>query len=115
MKSTLLALVLTAFMIPAISHAHGDSAHKQKNHKHFQHMIEKMDQELDLSDEQRSQVETLFKEQHAKHKALRDETRGKLNAILSDDQQTKLETLKAERKARWQEKREAWREHKTSE
>lgn len=110
MKTTLVALILTAFMTPAMSHD------KDHDHEHGkgQHMMERLDKALELSDEQRQQVEAVFAEQHAKHKALRDETKGRLNEILDDEQQARLKQLRAERKARWQEKREQWKAHETS-
>ncbi len=110
MKTTLVALILTAFMAPAMSH---DKVHDHE-YKKGQHMMERLDKELGLSDELRQQVQAVFAEQHARHKALRAETKGRLNEILDAEQQTRLEQLRAERRARWQEKREQWKAQKTS-
>lgn len=110
MKTVLLSLLLTAFLIPGISYA-GSGGH----HDHHKRMIEHMDKELELSDEQRSQVEAVFDEQRNKFQALRDETRTKLDAILDDEQMAKMEQMKAERKARWQKKREEWKKTKSAE
>lgn len=118
MKPTLLALLLTAFLTPSLSYAHSDEAHKRCDHKaggHYSRMIDRLDSKLDLSDEQRSEVEAVFKEQHSKHKALRAEAHDKLKGILNAEQQEKLEQLKAERKARWEEKRAEWNKQKAAE
>ena len=99
MKTTLLGLALGICLTPVAIQAspkHGDH--------HHQHMLERMDKELDLTDEQRKEVKDLFQSHHAKFKALREETHARLENILDDEQQLKLETIKAERKARWQKK-----------
>ncbi|MEX2516743.1 MAG: hypothetical protein WD572_07535 [Gammaproteobacteria bacterium] len=79
---------------------------------HHGKMVDKMAEKLDLSAEQKVQVEAVFKEQHAQHQALRAETESKLNAILNAEQQTKMAEMKAERKAKWQAKREEWKSRK---
>lgn len=107
-KTTLAALLLTFFMAPAMGHEHGGS-HKA------QRMIEHMDEQLELSDDQRSQIEAVFKEQHEKHKALRSESKSKMAGILNADQQARFEQMKAERKAKWQQKRENCKSDKTAE
>ena len=107
MKTTLVALTLTALLVPGISMANpGD---------HHERMLEHMDKELSLTDEQRDQVEQVFEEQREKFKALRDETHTRLGAILNDEQRAKMEQMHAERKARWAQKRQEWHKSKSAE
>ena len=96
MKTTLLALVLSAFLVPGVSYANPGTHHER--------MIEHMDQALNLTDKQRNQVETVFDEQRAKFQALRAETETRLDDILNDEQKAKMKQMKAERKVRWEKK-----------
>jgi len=109
MKITLLGLALGICFIPVAIQA----SPKHEDH-HHQHMLERMDKELELTDEQRNQVKALFESQHAKFKMLREETHARLENILDDEQEAKLKAIKAERKARWQKKLEAHPRDKTA-
>jgi len=107
MKKTVLAVLMSAVLFPAITYA--------ERGMHHERMVERMAEELDLSEEQRMQVEAVFKEQKPKFEALREETRSRIEAILNEEQRTKMERLKAERKARWEEKRRQWQKTRSEE
>jgi protein CpxP len=100
MKKTLIAAAASAVILPVvILAAPGHWA------KHGDHMIERMSEKLELTAEQKSQVEALFKEQHEKRKALHEETHARLTEILTNEQEAKLGQMREDRKQRWLEKR----------
>lgn len=108
MKTTLVALLLTVFLVPALSHAHGS------DHKHGTHMLDRMSRELNLTDEQHEQVKTVMRNKRDRQRELREETRAQLNDILDAGQQQKMEAMKAERKAKWQNRRSEWKAGKSA-
>lgn len=100
MNKTLLALVMAALLVPATSvAAHGERGGHGKHG-------DRIATELQLTDEQREQFQSIMKEQRQKHQVVHQETQSRLNAILDDEQRAKMETMKAERKQRWQERRQ---------
>lgn len=104
MKKTLLTLaIVLTFPLTAAAFPGG---HGPGSEEHQKHRIERLTKELNLTDEQKTQVEAIFKEQHDKFKALREETHAKLGTVLSPEQMTRMEELK---KQRWEH-----RKHKKS-
>jgi periplasmic protein CpxP/Spy len=63
--------------------------------------IEQLTQELNLTEEQKTQLEAIFKEQRAKHKALREEGRARMNEVLNDEQMAKMKEIRQRRHERW--------------
>lgn len=63
-----------------------------------------MTKELNLTEEQKPQVEALFKEQHEKIRAIREETRSRLEGILTPEQMAKFDEMKQKRKEKYKEK-----------
>ncbi|QPK64155.1 hypothetical protein IVG45_04055 [Methylomonas sp. LL1] len=90
-----LALPLTVAAFP------GD---KGGNHfeTHRGERVERLVKELDLSAEQKTQLEAVFEEQQAKREAIRQETHQRMQAILSPEQMTKFEDLQKNRHQKWQ-------------
>ncbi|MGR9086957.1 MAG: periplasmic heavy metal sensor [Gammaproteobacteria bacterium] len=72
---------------------------------HHGRRMERMTKELNLTDEQKTRVETLFKEQHENYKAIHDETQAKLGEILTPEQMTKMEEVKKQHREKWHQKR----------
>lgn len=101
MYKSILALSLAALLVPAT----GFAAHGERGGYGKQHM-DRMATELQLSDDQRQQLESVMQEQRSKHRVLRQETESRINAILNEEQRAKMETQRAERKQRWQERRQ---------
>lgn len=108
MKMTVIAIIMTAFLLPATSFA----AHHGERGGHGKHM-DRMATELQLTDEQREQLKTVKQEQRSKHQVLRQETKTRIDAILNDEQRARMETLRAERKQRWMERREQHKDRKS--
>lgn len=108
MKTTLLTMALALLATPVLAHEdYGD-------HNWSEHVIQRLDEQLDLSDEQHSQVEALVKEQFEKRQALRTESDNRMKEILNDEQKAKFEHMKAERKTRWQKMHEQWKAQNTA-
>lgn len=83
--------------------------------------LEKMAQQLDLNDEQKSQVAQIMKAQGAKrkammeaHKAQRDamqaDMRSQLSGVLTPEQMQKFDNMREERDELREEKMEKWKE-----
>jgi Spy/CpxP family protein refolding chaperone len=66
--------------------------------------MERLSKELSLTEEQKTKVGVVFKEQGEKYKAIHDETRTQLKTILTPEQFTKLEEMKQRRHDKWREK-----------
>ena len=66
---------------------------------------ERLSQELNLTPEQKTKVDALFKAQHEKFKAIHEETQAKLKTILTPEQMTKMEELKKQRREKWRERK----------
>ena len=81
-------------------------------HKGGEHMVERLEKKLELSEAQSTQLKAIFQEQGEKMKALHEETQSKMNQVLTPAQQEKLAEMKEERKARWEERKENWKENK---
>jgi periplasmic protein CpxP/Spy len=104
MNKTLLtlAIVLTfPLTVAAFPGGHGPDSEE-----HQARRIERLTRELKLTDEQKTKVEAIFKEQHYKFKVIHEETQTKFGTVLSPEQMTKLDDLK---KQRWEH-----RKHKKS-
>ncbi|MGB2059882.1 MAG: Spy/CpxP family protein refolding chaperone [Alcanivorax sp.] len=81
-------------------------------HKGGEHMVERLEKKLELSEAQSTQLKAIFQEQGEKMKALHEETQSKINQVLTPAQQEKLAEMKEQRKARWEERKENWKENK---
>jgi protein CpxP len=99
MNKTLLTLVCAMTFPLAAAAFPGGSGPGPEDHQ--KHRLERLTQELKLTNEQKSKVEAIFKEEHEKFKALHEETHGKLGTVLTPEQMTKLEDLKKQRREHW--------------
>ncbi|MGR9105797.1 MAG: Spy/CpxP family protein refolding chaperone [Gammaproteobacteria bacterium] len=72
--------------------------------------IERLTKELQLSDEQKTQLQAIFKEQRAKHKALREEGKARMKEILNAEQLSKLDEMRERRHERWKQRRHCFEE-----
>jgi Spy/CpxP family protein refolding chaperone len=90
MNKKLISIVL-ALSIPLTAIA-GQGPQSDFERPHGQ-KIERLTRELGLGADQKTKVESLFKEQKEKYKALHEETRGQLQKILTPEQMTKLDEI----------------------
>ena len=82
---------------------------------HHANRVERLTKNLDLTTEQKTKVEAIFKEQEEKLKIIHEETHKRLQEVLTKDQITKLDELKKQRHETWQKKREALKDQKAPE
>jgi protein CpxP len=77
--------------------------------------VECLTKNLDLTAEQKTKVEALFKEQEGKFKIIHEETRKRLQEVLTKEQLTKFDEMKKQRHDKWQKKHEALTDQKAPE
>lgn len=58
------------------------------------HKLEHLSKELQLSAEQKTKLETIFKEQHEKFRAIHEESHNRIKEVLNPEQITKWEQMK---------------------
>jgi protein CpxP len=92
-----LALPLTVAAFP------GDQADFEGRHAN---RVERLTKELNLTPEQKTKVEAIFKEQHEKFKTIHEETRKRLEEVLSKEQMAKMDDMKKQRRQEWKNKLE---------
>lgn len=105
MKRKVITLALIA-IIPLTVFAFPGEGRFQQNHEK---RIEKLATKLNLSDSQKTQVKEIFQTQHEKIKAIREETRSRLQVILTPEQMEEMDKMKERRHEKWQQKRQEWR------
>jgi protein CpxP len=82
---------------------------------HHANKVERLTKNLDLTAEQKTKVEALFKEQEGKFKIIHEETRKRLQEVLTKEQMTKFDELKKQRHDKWQNKHETLTDQKAPE
>ena len=98
-----LALPLTVAAFP------GNGGGGGRFEGHRADRVERLAKKLDLNDEQKAQLEVIFKEQREKFDAIHRETRARMQEVLSTEQMTKLDELKKRRHEKWQKRHEEWK------
>ena len=82
---------------------------------HRANRVERLTKNLDLTPEQKTKVEALFKEQDEKFKIIHEETQKRLQEVLTKEQMTKMDEMKKQRHEKWQKKHEALKDQVTPE
>jgi len=82
---------------------------------HHANRVEHLTKRLDLTPEQKTKVEALFKAQDEKLKIIHEETQAGLQQILTKEQVTKLDELKKQRHDKWQNKHDTSTDQKAPE
>ena len=104
-----LAVFVIALSIPLIALAVPGEKGEGGGWRHGPNM-ERLTKELNLSDEQKTRLEAIFKEQRAKHKALREEGHALMKEVLNEDQMNKLDEMHKRRHERWKERKHCVKE-----
>ena len=113
MNKKLIGIVL-AFAFPLAAAANpGES--KCDREQYRAKKIERLDKELSLTDDQKSKIDALFKQNGEKFKAIREETQSQLKTILTPEQHSKLQELKQRRQEQWREKHQKKMQEKKTE
>lgn len=109
MNTKMLGIVF-ALVLPlsAVAYASEKGDHQQYRAK----KMERLEKELSLTEDQKTQMEALFKQQKQKFKAIREETQSELQTILTPEQFSKLEEMKQRRYEKWREKHQARKQEK---
>ena len=74
---------------------------------HHANRVEHLAKNLDLTPEQKTKVEAIFKEQEEKFKLIHEETHKRLQEVLTKEQITKMDDLKKQRHEKWKNKLES--------
>jgi Spy/CpxP family protein refolding chaperone len=61
-----------------------------------EHILEHLSKKLSLTADQKAKLETIFKEEHEKFKALHEESHNRIKEVLTPEQITKWEAMKKE-------------------
>ena len=85
-------ILIGSALLLATSITYADD-HKSNSNNH----IEKITKKLELTTDQSEKFKSIMKEGHLKIKAIRAETKEKINAILSPEQQAKMAEMRAKR------------------
>jgi periplasmic protein CpxP/Spy len=101
-----LALPLTAAAFPG---ENGDFEGQHAN------KVERLSTELNLTPEQKTKVDAIFRDQREKFKIIHEETRKRLQEVLSQEQMTKMDEMKKQRQEKWKQKFEALKDQKEPE
>ncbi|MBL6987297.1 MAG: periplasmic heavy metal sensor [Methylobacter sp.] len=104
-----LALPLSVAAFPGSNDSGNHSDNRRAN------KVEHLAKQLDLNAEQKSKLEAIFKEQHEKREALRQEARLRMQEVLSSEQMTKLDNLKKNHQEKWQKRHEERKSKEQSE
>ncbi len=99
-KINCLTVMLVAGMA-SLSLAQDFSAHGSKSGRGVGGFVSALERQVGLTPEQRDAVRGLLAAQREKSKALREETDGKIRAMLNADQQKKFDQVVIEQKARF--------------
>jgi periplasmic protein CpxP/Spy len=93
-----LALPLTAAAFP------GDQGDFEGHHAN---RVERLTKELNLTPEQKTKVEAIFKAQQEKFKVIHEETHKRLQEVLTKEQMSEMDDMKKQRREKWKNKLEA--------
>jgi protein CpxP len=97
-KIAIIALALTMPLTVAAFPGGQHGGHEGNPAERVEHLAKK----LDLTADQKTQLELVFKEQHEKREALHAETQQRLQSALNPEQLAKFEEMKKQRHEKWQ-------------
>lgn len=102
-------LIATCIMLPLAAFA-GDKKHSHPDSPFGGPRMEKVVDALELNDNQKAQVEQIFKMHREKMQSLREDTENQVNAVLTEEQRKKLDKMKEKRKEKRNERKEQHQE-----
>jgi periplasmic protein CpxP/Spy len=82
---------------------------------HHANRVERLTKSLDLTPEQKTKVEAIFKEQQEKFKSIHEETQKRLREVLTKEQMTKMDDMKKQRREKWKNKLETLKDQEATE
>jgi len=115
MKKLLSAFVLSLFLTSPVIAAESiekgpdgeicEEKEKKCCNKNKGSKAERLGEKLGLSEEQKMQVETIFKEQKEKRKALKTETQNLIQGVLNEEQKSKWQEMHLNKEKRCEHKK----------
>ncbi|MEE4251092.1 MAG: hypothetical protein V2I38_10925 [Alcanivoracaceae bacterium] len=108
MKKLILALFIAAPLIgsPLVASA-------QPDYDRFQeHALERMQKNLDLSEQQKTEIDKIFSEHREKMQALRTQTHERVNGVLNEEQRAKMATMHEQRKEKWEDRKKEMKQQR---
>jgi Spy/CpxP family protein refolding chaperone len=104
-KAILLGSLLAAMSTSAVADDHGHMGH------YGQKKLDRMAERLELTPDQRTKIGDILKKEQAAHKALREDSRRQIEALLNDKQKAEHEKMRKEHQARMGKHMEKWEKH----
>jgi periplasmic protein CpxP/Spy len=99
MKRILTAALIASTLLLSVNALRADdNIPKQPRHSPEQ-MVERMAKKLNLTDEQKTNITAVKKDEFEKISALREESRNKIESYLTDEQKKQLEQQKSAKKS----------------
>lgn len=97
-KIAIIALALTLPLTVAAFPGGAQEGHRGNPAERLEHLAKK----LNLTADQKNQLEQIFKEQHEKREALHAEAQQRLQTVLTPEQLTQFEAMKKQHHEKWQ-------------
>ncbi|MDD4913545.1 MAG: hypothetical protein PHW13_00735 [Methylococcales bacterium] len=91
------SLILAAALLLPLTTALADPVDEGFKGRHG-HNLERLAKELSLTPEQKASLETIFKEEHEKFRAIHEEIHSRVKAVLNGEQIAKWEQLISQHK-----------------
>lgn len=101
-------LVLALFTSAAIAGA-ANAAPSSHPATMANRIVDNMTRNLDLTAEQQTKLKAIFEEEGKKVRAVRADTRAKVDQVLTPEQKAKAKQLREERIKKWKERRQEWK------
>lgn len=112
MNTKILTIALALSLPLAVAASAGDGRGPNHFDGHRGERVERLAKELDLTAEQKTELQAIFQRELEKRKAMREATHQEIQGLLNSDQMAKFEELKKNRHEKWQKRREERRQHK---
>lgn len=106
MRKLFSVLALTIMLAPATVLAGGGGNAQQSP-------MDRMADQLGLSEQQQTEIEAIIKEQRQKQIALRQETQEQINEVLTEEQRSKLQEIQQQRQEQMRQRMEQMKKQRS--
>lgn len=110
MNKALAAVVLGLITVPVLAagpgQSYGPSAYGAPRMQRAGQDVDRLAVKLGLTEEQKVQVEQIYKEQAVKRQALQKETQDRLDKVLTPEQSAQMQQMRQQRAEKWRQKLE---------
>lgn len=98
-SGALLSIALAGMSMSAFAASSSNTTPEKQASQHQEARLNHMQKALDLTADQRNQLQAVYKQAREERKELRGETRDKVQEILTSEQRTKLKERRAQHRA----------------